>query len=80
MKNLKNNIMKIKKINSQNRRDFHADYECEHCGHIEKDQYGYDDDNFHRNIIPDMECKKCGEKAGDGYRPMGTKYAENQII
>lgn len=31
--------MKIKKILSQNRRDFRAIYECEHCGNIEKDDY-----------------------------------------
>ena len=47
--------MKIKTIKSQNRRDFHAVYECEHCG-ATTESYGYDDDNFHRNVIPDMVC------------------------
>lgn len=72
--------MKIKKINNQIRRDFWADMECESCGHIEKDVSGYDDDNFHRNVIPEMECKSCGEKSPKDYRPMGTKYSANQIV
>jgi hypothetical protein len=71
--------MKIKKIESQSRRDFHAIYECQHCGHTERG-YGYDDDNFHRNVIPDMQCKKCGKKAPDDYRPMGTKYAAHETV
>lgn len=52
--------MKIKEIKHQNRRDFYADYECESCGHV---QYGsgYDDRNFHDNVIPSMKCKNCGE-------------------
>ena len=52
--------MKIKQIKSQSRRDFTADYECEHCGFIEKDSYGYDDSNFHNNVIPKMKCDECG--------------------
>lgn len=72
--------MKIEKITSQSRRDFRADMVCEHCGHVEKDVKGYDDDNFHRNVIPDMPCSQCGEKAPDDYRPMGTKYAANTIV
>ena len=45
--------MHIKKILRQHRRDFYALYECEHCGFtIEK--YGYDDTNFHQNVIPKM--------------------------
>ena len=52
--------MRIKKIKSQQRRDFYAIYECEHCGHTQRGS-GYDDDNFHQNIIPKMKCKKCGE-------------------
>jgi transposase-like protein len=71
--------MKIKSINSQNRRDFHATYECEHCGATE-DKGGYDDDNFHRNVIPKMKCKSCGKTSPDDYRPMGTKYAADQIV
>jgi DNA-directed RNA polymerase subunit RPC12/RpoP len=71
--------MKIKTILSQHRRDFQAIYECEHCGATVKGS-GYDDDNFHRNVIPDMECKQCGEKAPENYRPLSTKYAANETV
>lgn len=72
--------MKILKIISQHRRDFHADMECEHCGHIEKNVSGYDDDNFHRNVIPKMKCKKCEKISPTDYRPLGTKYAEHEVV
>lgn len=71
--------MRIKTIESQHRRDFFAIYECEHCGH-EKSGSGYDDDNFHRNVIPQMKCDACGEVAPDEYRPMGTKYAAHEVV
>jgi len=71
--------MKIKKILSQNRRDFTAVYECEHCGH-EETGYGYDDDNFHKNVIPNMKCKSCGETAGEDYRPLSTKHPTDAIL
>ncbi|MFA5543285.1 MAG: hypothetical protein WDA47_05890 [Bacilli bacterium] len=67
--------MKIKEILSQHRRDFIAIYVCEHCGY-EEESDGYDDENFHRNVIPNMMCKKCGEKANENYRPLATKYPE----
>ena len=72
--------MKIKEITSQNRRDFHADYVCEHCGHVKKDSYGYDDANFHNNVIPAMKCPKCDKTAKDNYRPLTTKYQEHEVI
>ena len=71
--------MKIKKITSQTRRDFQAIYECEHCGH-EESGYGYDDANFHQNVIPDMKCGKCGKKADKNYRPLAPKYSEWETI
>lgn len=71
--------MKIQKITSQNRRDFNAVYECEHCGATEAGS-GYDDDNFHRNVIPAMKCKTCGKTASENYRPMGTKYAAHEVV
>lgn len=71
--------MKIKKILSQHRRDFQAIYECEHCGH-EHEDYGYDDGNFHMNVIPKMKCKECGETAPDEYRPLATKYPDGVEI
>jgi len=67
--------MKIKKKLSQHRRDFTAIYECEHCGETEKSR-GYDDANFHQNVIPEMKCKKCGKTADESYKPIGTRYPE----
>lgn len=67
--------MRIKEIIYQHRRDFEAIYECEHCGTTIR-QTGYDDANFHNNVIPKMVCKKCGKTAGNNYRPLTTKYPE----
>lgn len=66
--------MRIKKITSQHRRDFQADYECQHCGHIQKAS-GYDDDHFHNNVVPTLECKSCG-KTGGNQTPLQPKYPE----
>ena len=71
--------MRIKKIISQHRRDFTADYECEHCGNVER-MSGYDDANFHHKVIPNMGCKKCGKVADKNYRPLATKYPEGYQI
>lgn len=67
--------MKIKQITSQNRRDFYAIYECDHCGHTTKGS-GYDDSYFHNNVIPAMVCSECGKSAGEAYRPLATKHAD----
>jgi transcription elongation factor Elf1 len=71
--------MRIKTITRQHRRDFWADYECEHCGFIEN-KSGYDDANFHKTVIPTMTCKKCGKKSDESYRPLTTKYPEGYQI
>jgi transcription elongation factor Elf1 len=71
--------MKIQKITSQTRRDFSAIYECEHCGETRTGS-GYDDANFHANVIPQMECSICGKKAPANYRPLTTKYPEGVQI
>jgi transcription elongation factor Elf1 len=71
--------MKIKTITSQHRRDFYAAYECEHCGHVENGS-GYDDANFHQNVIPAMVCKSCGKVADDLYRPLTTKYNAHVVV
>ncbi len=52
--------MRIKEITHQHRRDFDAIYVCEFCGH-EKIGTGYDDANFHDNVIPNMVCPECGK-------------------
>ena len=71
--------MKIEKITSQNRRDFTAWFVCEHCGY-RHERSGYDDDYFHREVIPDMKCPDCGKKSPSDYRPMGTKYPANEVV
>lgn len=75
--------MKIKQINRQHRRDFYADYECEGCGHIEKNQPGYDDSYFHDTVVPSMICEQCGQSAnslGSDYRPLTTKYPDGMQV
>lgn len=71
--------MRIKKITSQNRRDFRAIYECEHCGH-EEEGSGYDDTYFHQNVIPDKVCGKCGKKAPEDYRGLAPKYNDGMQL
>lgn len=71
--------MRIKKILDQDRRDFTAIYVCEHCGYEYKG-HGYDDRNFHENVVPNMECPKCGKVAGSDYRPLETKYPDWQQV
>jgi len=71
--------MKIKTILRQHRRDFEAIYECEHCGDSYKGS-GYDDNNFHRNVIPALVCKACGKKADKKYRPLATKYPASAVV
>ena len=71
--------MKIKTIENQHRRDFYAVYECEHCGHTEQGS-GYDDANFHQNVIPKMKCGKCEKTAADDYEPLATKYPESAVV
>lgn len=71
--------MKIKQILSQHRRDFKADYVCEHCGHEERNG-GYDDANFHQNVITNMECEKCRLKSPETYRALTTKYPEGFTV
>lgn len=72
--------MKIKQIISQSRRDFKAEFECEHCGDVVT-KSGYDDKHFHTKVIPDMECGKCKKKAKkEDYRPLATKHKENETV
>lgn len=71
--------MKIKEIKSQNRRDFRAVYECEHCGHTHEGS-GYDDAYFHNQVIPAKECPKCSKTASDTYRALAPKHAEGESV
>lgn len=71
--------MRIKTIISQHRRDFQAVFECEHCGGIIT-RGGYDDDHFHRNVVPALKCANCGKSADKNYRPLATKYPEGAQV
>jgi hypothetical protein len=71
--------MIIKTIETQNRRDFTAIYICEHCG-AERTGHGYDDENFHLNVIPRMKCDSCGATADENYQPRTTKYTSGQVV
>lgn len=71
--------MKIKEMLGQHRRDFRAIYECEHCGYTEESS-GYDDDNFHINVIPKMECSECDKISPIDYIPKKTKYPADLVI
>ena len=71
--------MRIKKIVSQDRRDFTAIYECEHCGFTYKGN-GYDDSYFHYGVIPQMKCPRCKKTAGQDYRPLSTKYPDDMQV
>ena len=66
--------MKIKTILIQHRRDFTATLECEHCQHEEHMAYPI------LQVIPNIECGKCGKKAPENYRPIKTKYREDEVV
>ena len=72
--------MRIKKITSQNRRDFRAIMVCEHCNATEKLNSGYDDAYYHNKVIPAMKCEKCGKTASEDYKPNATKYPEGMQV
>ena len=72
--------MKIKQITSQSRRDFSAILICEHCGAEAKLNNGYDDDNYHINVIPNFECQECGKKSPSDCTPKATKYAATDVV
>lgn len=73
--------MFIKEIISQHRRDFSALLECEHCGHQQHLATGYDDANYHNNVIPALECPQCKRTADmSTYHPWATRYPEGMQV
>lgn len=52
--------MFIKRIDTQIRNDLYGVLQCEGCGMEEKLSGGYDDDNWHSNVLPARKCKSCG--------------------
>jgi hypothetical protein len=76
-------FMKIIEITDQHRRDFYAIYECEGCGHKTKAESGYDDRNFHDNVIPNIKCERCKKSRNDlgiTGKPTATKYESWQVV
>jgi len=67
--------MRINQFTYQHRRDFKAIFECEHCHNIYED-WGYDDANYHNNVLPTIKCPKCGLTSKDDYRPLQPLYPE----
>lgn len=77
--------MFIKKITDRIRRDFWAIYECQFCGHETKGD-GYDDTNFHKNVIPDMKCPQCKKSTNshstENNKPpvLEPRYSDNVVV
>ena len=44
------------------RNDFESKWKCEQCGHI-MTAWGYNDNNFYENVIPNAICPVCGKSA-----------------
>ena len=57
--------MKIKEVLSSNRNDFTATMVCEGCEHEQKLSTGYDDDPYHKFVIPNQKCDACGKCRND---------------
>jgi transcription elongation factor Elf1 len=77
--------MQLTEILTQHRRDFQGKYTCEFCNHVETDTSldSYDDNYYHQEVIPNMECKSCGKstKSENGIvKQTKTKYPEGQQI
>lgn len=71
--------MKIKSRGEQHRRDFRWVGKCEFCGHEQEEHNGYDDRNYYDNVIPDIECEKCGKSTnseGGTIDKIQPKYPE----
>ena len=61
--------MYLKEKTQQHRRDFRGILHCEHCDHEQELTSGYDDANYHENVIPSIKCRQCGQVApADGKR------------
>ena len=72
--------MRIKEMIHQHRRDFSAIFECEHCDYLVRIENGYDDRNYHENVIPRMVCGQCEKTSPDTYVPRETKYMEGLVV
>ena len=67
----------------QYRRDFEARIQCEGCGHKQILKGGYDDDNYHINVLPNIKCDACGESRkslGITQPATKTKYEPWEVV
>lgn len=63
--------MRIERITWQHHNDYVADMVCEHCAAKDVDKCGYNDANYHNNVIPRFYCQSCGKnRAGDMKKPV----------
>lgn len=58
--------MRIQEITFIHRNDFKAILVCEHCQSTQRLGSGYQDDFYHRHVLPSIRCVKCGKnRAGE---------------
>ena len=59
--------MKIKEVTWQNRNDFYAILECEHCDNDTQIlKTGYNDVYYHTRVLPSITCAECKkDRAGN---------------
>jgi hypothetical protein len=42
---------------------------------------GYDDDNYHENVVPILVCEKCGKSADlSTFKPRKPKYPKSMEV
>lgn len=59
----------------RHRYDFNAIIECEHCGNQQTLMHGYDDHNYHHNVVPRLYCVHCGQDS-HGITPPHAEFGE----
>lgn len=70
--------MKIKEVTYQNRNDFYAILECEHCQAEQELKSGYDDDYYHNKVLPAIECKSCSQPRNPAPQPTNISTEEEK--
>lgn len=64
--------MKIKKTTYQSGNDFKWIGECEHCGYLTGEIWGYHDANYFGKVIPSIICKECDKSTTDEFKGVVT--------
>lgn len=72
--------MEIKKITYKSRNDFKAIFQCERCGN-EFEAWGYSDDYYYNNVLPNALCPKCGTNShGENADQLETRAGRLYVI